>query len=64
MIIATPPFKPSRVAKTFTEAYSKQYKMHLQKTGRLEVLPVESLVMAARAAKVTIATEIALMSLV
>ncbi len=64
MIIATIPFKPSRMVKTFREAYAGQCKIHLKKTGRLEVLPIESMYMAAKAAGVTIGTEIGSMSMV
>lgn len=64
MIISTPPFQPSRMIKTFKRSFKEQIVSHPSKTGRLHVLPIEMIQMAAKAAGVTLTTEAALMTMV
>lgn len=61
MIISTPIFEHSRMIRTFKEAYSEQ-KALLPKQG--EVGGIEKGKTAAKAAAVTIATEIGLISMI
>lgn len=70
MIIATLPFKPSRMVKTFRKAYEDQkasYKDNERRAKRsctIDPNAIEKARMAIRAGKVTVITEFSLLALV